>query len=92
MVIKMRKAQKLGLISVKNNSDIQKIRSNMKHERRRKLKTMWQDPNYLRTNKNAQITFKGYKTPEQIKARVKKMKNKKGKDIPSMSRLSSLWS
>jgi hypothetical protein len=85
----MRKAQKNGIRKVKNNSDIQKIRSQIKHELRRELKTKWQDPVYLRTNKNAQITFKGYKTPIQIKARVKKMKNKKVKGSAS---LSSLWS
>ena len=85
----MRKAQKNGLKKVKINSYKQKLYSAMKHDRRRELLTKWQDPNYLRTNRNAQITFKGYKTPEQIKARVKKMKNKKVKDSAS---LSSLWS
>ena len=84
----MRKAQKNGIRKVKNNSDIQKIRSNMIHERRRELKELWRDPTNFRTNKYAQITFRGYKTPTQIKARVKKMKNKKLKGKIS---LSSLW-
>ena len=85
----MRKAQKHGLRKVKNNSDIQKMHSNMKHERRRILKELWQDPTNFRTNANAQVRFNGYKTPKQIKARVKKMKNKKVKGNVS---LSSLWS
>ncbi len=85
----MRKAQKNGLKKVKHNSDIQQIRKQIKHEGRKEYLAKWQDPTYLRTNKNAQITFKGYKTPEQIKARVKKMKNKKVKGSAS---LSSLWS
>lgn len=89
MVIKMRKAQKNGLKKVKHNSDIQQMRRKMKHERRKDYLAKWQDPNYLRTNQKAQITFKGYKTPEQIKARVKKMKGKKVKGSVSIS---SLWS
>jgi hypothetical protein len=85
----MRKAQKNGIRKVKYNSDIQKIRSNMIHERRRELKELWQDPTNFRTNTHAQVRFKGYKTPTQIKARVKKMKNKKVKGKISIS---SLWS
>jgi len=85
----MRKAQKQGLRKVKYNSELQKLRSQIKHDLRREIKAKWQDPIYLKTNKNAQITFKGYKTPEQIKARFKKMKNKKVKGKVS---LSSLWS
>jgi len=85
----MRKAQKNGLKKVKHNSDIQQLRKKIKHESRKEYLAKWQDPNYLRTNRNAQITFKGYKTPEQIKARVKKMKNKKVKGSASIS---SLWS
>jgi|14_taG_2_1085336.scaffolds.fasta_scaffold60112_1 glutamate synthase domain-containing protein 1 len=85
----MRKAQKNGIRKVKNNSDIQKIRRSMIHERRRQLKELWQDPTNFRTNSRSQVIFKGYKTPTQIKARVKKMKNKKVKGSAS---LSSLWS
>ena len=85
----MRKAQKNGLKKVKDNSDFQKMVSHVKNKHRREMLTKWQDPNYLRTNRNAQITFKGYKTPEQIKARVKKMKSKK---VKSSASLSSLWS
>ena len=85
----MRKAQKNGLNKVKRNSKRQQLISTMKHKRRRELKTKWQEPAYFQTNRNAQISFKGYKTPEQIKARVKKMKGKKSKGKVSIS---SLWS
>jgi len=84
----MRKAQKNGLRKVKINSYKQKLYSAEKQERRRGLKELWQDPTNFRTNSHAQVRFNGYKTPTQIKARVKKMKNKKLKGKIS---LSSLW-
>lgn len=85
----MRKAQKHGLRKVENNSKQQKLFAGLKQERRKSLKELWQDPTNFRTNANAQVRFNGYKTPKQIKARVKKMKNKKVKGNVS---LSSLWS
>lgn len=85
----MRKAQKNGIRKVKNNSVIQKINRSIIHESRRVMKKYWQDPTNFRSNSRAQVIFKGYKTPKQIKARVKKMKNKKVKGSAS---LSSLWS
>jgi|TARA_B100000902_G_C27198141_1_gene857550 NCAIR mutase (PurE)-related protein len=85
----MRKAQKNGLRKVKHNSDIQQIRKQIKHESRKKYLAQWQDPTNFRSNAYAQVTFKGYKTPKQIKARVKKMKGKKVKGKISIS---SLWS
>jgi len=85
----MRKAQKHGLKRVENNSKRQKLIAGLKQERRRELKELWQDPYNFRTKSYAQITVKEYGTPEQIKGRVKKMKNKK---VKGKSSLSSLWS
>jgi hypothetical protein len=85
----MRKAQKHGLKRVANNSNKQKLMAGLKQERRRELKKLWQDPTNFSRNSYAQVRFNGYKTPTQIKARVKKMKNKKVKGNAS---LSSLWS
>ena len=73
----MRRKQKLGLIAVKNNSDIQKVRRNMKLERRRKAKEAWCNPINFFSLKGAKMMFKGYKTDEQIKARYKKFKAKR---------------
>jgi len=85
----MRKAQKHGLKRVENNSNKQKLIAGLKQERRRELKKLWQDPTNFSRNSYAQVRFKGYKTPTQIKARVKKMKGKKVKGSVSIS---SLWS
>ena len=82
MVIKMRKRQKLGLISVKNNSDIQKIRRDIKLERRRKIKAEWCNHDNFLSLRGCKKMFNGYKTEEQIVARYKKFKeirNKKKK-------------
>ena len=77
MVIKMRKKQKLGLISVKDNSDIQKIRRDIKLERRRTLKEAWCNHDNFYSLKGCKRMFNGYKTEKQIIARYKKFKAKR---------------
>ena len=74
MVIKMRKRQKLGLIAVKSNSNIQKIHRDMKLERRRTLKEAWCNHDNFYSLKGCKKLFNGYKTEEQIVARYKKFK------------------
>ena len=71
MVIKMRKRQKLGLWSVKMNSDAQKIRRDIKLEKRRKIKEEWCNPINFYSLRGCKLMFKGYKTDEQIQARYK---------------------
>ena len=78
----MRKRQKLGLIAVKNNSDIQKIARDIKFERRRTLKEAWCNHDNFYSLKGCKKLFNGYKTEGQIVARYKKFKeirNKKKK-------------
>jgi len=77
MVIKMRKRQKLGLIAVKDNSDIQKIVRNRRLERRRKIKEEWSNPINFYSLRGCKLMFKGFKTDEQIQARYKKFKAKR---------------
>jgi hypothetical protein len=77
MVIKMRKRQKLGLWSVKMNSDAQKIRRDIKLEKRRKIKEEWCNPINFYSLRGCKLMFKGYKTDEQIQARYKKFKAKR---------------
>ena len=74
MVIKMRKRQKLGLIAVKNNSDFQKIRRDIKLEKRRTIKEEWCKPINFYSLRGCKLMFKGYKTEKQIIARYKKFK------------------
>ena len=73
----MRKQQKLGLIKVKNNSDIQKIARDIKLARRRKLKEAWCNPTNFISLRGCKLMFRGYKTDEQIQARYKKFKAKR---------------
>ena len=73
----MRKQQKLGLIKVKNNSDIQKIARDIRLVRRRKLKEAWCNRDNFFSFKGCKTMFKGYKTEEQIIARYKKFKAKR---------------
>ena len=73
----MRRKQKLGLIAVKNNSDIQKVRRNMKLERRRSIKKEWCNPINFYSLRGCKLMFKGYKTDKQIQARYKKFKAKR---------------
>lgn len=73
----MRKRQKLGLKSVKNNSDIQKIRRDIKLERRRNLKEAWCNRDNFYSLKGCKAKFNGYKTEKQIIARYKKFKAKR---------------
>ena len=93
----MRKRQKLGLIAVKNNSDIQKIRRDIKLERRRKLREAWCNHDNFYSLKGCKNLFNGYKTEAQIVARYKKFKEirskmkKKGNNEAKLS-LASLWS
>ena len=84
----MRKGQKLGLIAVKSNSNIQKIHRDMKLERRRKLKEAWCNHDNFYSLKGCKKMFNGYKTEEQIVARYKKFKEtrkqKKNSGISSL--------
>ena len=77
MVIKMRKRQKLGLMSVKNNSDVQKVRRDIKLIKRRKIKEAWRNPINFYSLRGCKLMFRGYKTDEQIQARYKKFKAKR---------------
>lgn len=70
----MRKQQKLGLIKVKNNSDIQKTARDFRLARRRKLKEAWCNRDNFYTLQGCKAMFKGYKTEKQIIARYKKFK------------------
>ena len=84
----MRKRQKLGLISVKNNSDIQKKVRDLKHERRRMLKEAWCNHDNFYSLRGCKKMFNGYKTEGQIVARYIKFKitrDKKKKGISSLS-------
>ena len=76
MVIKMRKRQKLGLISVKTNSDIQKTCKKIRLQRRKIMKEQWSDRENFQSISFCKVLFKGYKTEKQIIARYKKFKAK----------------
>ncbi len=96
MVIKMRKRQKIGLIAVKNNSHIQRMKRDIKLERRRKLKEEWCNHDNFYSLKGCKKMFNGYKTKEQIVARYRKFKEirskmKKRSNEAKLS-LESLWS
>lgn len=77
MVIKMRKRQKLGLIAVKNNSDIQKMRRDIKLKKRKEIKEAWGNRDNFYSLRGCKLMFRGYKTDEQIQARYKKFKAKR---------------
>lgn len=90
----MRKRQKLGLIAVKNNSDIQKIARDIKLERRRMLKKAWCNHDNFYSLKGCKKMFNGYKTEGQIVARYKKFKaiRSEMKIKKNEASISSLWS
>ena len=74
MVIKMRKRQKIGLSSVKINSDIQRQAREVRLTRRKAYKEAWCNRDNFYTLQGCKRMFRGYKTEKQIIARYKKFK------------------